>query len=341
MKRSSSRRRDLRATYENRKVLILGGLGFMGRNLTPALLGLGADVTVASRRAGAIDPQFFERWGYSVRLETADTLDRKVLDRLAGGFDFLFNLAGHSGPAMSVDAPYLDLDTNVRGPLNLLEACREKNPRVRIIFPGSRQEYGRARSLPVGEDHPLEPISIYGIHKLAAERYHLAYHELYGLHTVALRISNPYGPHPHPSVPGYNIVNWFIDLALDDQDLPIFGDGSQTRDYVYIEDVVGALLIAGARDEARGQVFNVGGGASIRLIDMAERIVRTVGRGRLKRVPWPDDHARVETGDFVMDIRRIRETLGWEPQVDAEEGLRKTVECLRDGGGFLAEYMRI
>lgn len=332
---------DVQSAYRGTRVLITGGLGFLGRNLAAHLLELGAKVTLASRSLKGITPAELASLGRPLELVEADILDRRAMDPLVAGQEVVFSLAGHSGPVGSLEGPYIDLDINCRGALNVLEACRVQNPQARIVFPGSRQEFGRPLYLPVDEGHPIQPVSIYGIHKFAGERYHVAYAEIFGLSTVVLRISNPYGPHPPASSYQYNVVNGFIDKAVRDEEITIFGDGSQVRDYVYVGDVVDALARVGAARELKGAVFNLGGGRGVAFLEMARAVVRAVGSGTVVQVPWPEDYRRVETGDYVTDNRRITRAIGWQPGTDLETGLALTVASMRDGDGLLWRMMRL
>jgi nucleoside-diphosphate-sugar epimerase len=213
----------------------------------------------------------------------------------------------------------------------LLEAVRKANPGAKIVYPGSRLEYGRVSALPVDEDCPMNPVSIDGVHKLAAEKYHVLYHRVYGLRTTVLRITNPYGAGQPPERVDYGIVNRFIQLALAGKALPLYGDGRQLRDYVFVGDVVEAMLLAGASEAADGKVFNVGSGQGTPMVEMAALIVRKTGNGRIDFVPWPPLALAVETGDFVADIRHISRGLGWKLRVGLEEGIDLTIAAVRWG----------
>ena len=192
---------------------------------------------------------------------------------------------------------------------------------MKIVFPSSRLVYAPHTPLPVPETAPTAPLSIYGVHKLAAEQYLLLYERLYGLRVSILRITNPYGPFQRPEQNRYGIVNWFIHQAMQDHPLTVYGDGSQVRDYIHIDDAVDALLVAGASARADGRTFNVGAGHGISFVEMAELIARAAGRGRVQHVEWPDDAALVETGDFVADASLIDRELGWKARIPFKSGI--------------------
>lgn len=237
--------------------------------------------------------------------------------------DVVVHLAGHSGAGSSVDDPLYDLQTNVGGMVTLLEAVRRSNHRVRVVFPGSRLEYGRAESLPVAESHPLRPLSPYGVDKIACEQYLDFYARAHGISYAVARLTNPYGPWIARPAREYNVLNRMIATAREGGTLTIYGDGAQLRDYLYVDDAVEAFVLLAALQE--NVVANVGSGTGIALRAAAETIVRVSGRGDVRSIPWPETAQKVETGDFVADISRIR-SLGWEPKIGLEDGIRLTIE---------------
>jgi len=330
-------------SYANRRVLITGGSGFLGLNLVAVLRGSGAELRTLSRsplpndgEAGALVA--------GVRHFQGDLRDRDVVEAATQDVDFVFNLAAHSGSTSSYDEPFEDLDINLRGQLTLLEACRRVEPAPTVVFASSRLVYRPTDRLPVSETAALGPLSLYGVHKLAAENYHRLYGARHGLKTVLLRITNPYGHFHRFGERRYGIINWFIDRALEGQPLPIYGDGHQLRDYVHAQDVAAAFMLAGTDPKAAGETFNVGSGRALSMRDAADAIVAAAGNGRVDYVPWPRDAASVETGDFLADVSRIKETLGWAPRHAPRAGLqevvrefqqmtRKTTTAVRGEGG--------
>ena len=311
---------DARDAYAGKRVLITGGLGFMGLNLARALHEAGAQLRVFSHPRPAEIGAIARMLG-NATFFTGDIRDTRLLEDAVAGCELVFHLAGKSGPARSNSLPLEDLDVNGRGTLTLLEVCRRVEPRPKIVFPSSRLVYSSHSPIPVSETARTEPMSVYGINKLIAERYLMLYEQLYGVRSTILRITNPYGPFQRPEQNDYGVVNWFIHQAMKGQVLPIYGDGRQLRDYVHVDDVVRAMLLAGYMQAADGKVLNVGSGRGVSFVDMAELVIRVAGRGSLKHVAWPADAARVETGDFVADVSLIHASLGWKATVPLETGV--------------------
>jgi len=250
-------REPARMSYAKKRVLVTGGLGFMGFNLVRALQRADARVKVLSRSWPPLPGNVESTLG-GVTFFHGDIRDPAVVEEAVPGCDVIFHLAGKSGPAASNASPLEDLDVNSRGLLTLLDACRSLNPGVKIVFPSSRLVYGASAKQPTSESAPTAPLSVYGIHKWASEQYLLLYQRLYGLRVSILRITNPYGPFQRPEQNRYGVVNWFIHLAMHDQPLTGYGEGLQLRDYIHVDDVVDALLVTGANSEADGEIFNVG-----------------------------------------------------------------------------------
>ena len=315
--------------YRDRAVLVTGGLGFIGCNVTDRLAALGARVTVVtpSRARHAESAQAFERRG--VRIVEADVRDREAMRAAVAEPEMIFNLAGQSGAVRSVDDPLTDLDINCRGSLVLLEAVREMNRDAKIVFSSSRLAYGHVGEQPVREDRDVAPRCTHAIHKLAVEQYLRMYQQLFGLRYATARITNPYGPGQPGERTDYGVVNRMIHLALAGEAITVYGDGRQRRDYIYIDDVVEALLQLGERGAADGSTYNIGTGIGTPLVDMARGIMAMAGGGHLEHVPWPILAQQIETGDFVADITRIQTDLGWQPRVALEDGLRRTVAHYR------------
>ena len=315
--------------YRGKKVLVTGGLGFIGINVCLRLLDLGAEVTVLDNfvppNPGAPLDALLPR----LRVAIADIRDEDTVERVVRDPRIIFNLAGKSGAADSNKTPLNDLDINCRGHLTLLEACRRLNPAVAIVFPSSRLVYGKPRYLPVDEAHPAAPESIYAAHKLAVENYHLIYGHLYGLKTTVLRITNPYGPLQLGDARAYGIANKFIQAAVNGEKLSVFGTGEQRRDYLYIDDLVHALLLSAASETTRGKVYNIGDDRSASLMELARLAVSTAGSGEIVQVPWPEDYRAIETGDFQSDIGLAARELGWQPVTQLAEGVARTVSFYR------------
>jgi UDP-glucose 4-epimerase len=311
------------AAYSGKRVLVTGGLGFMGSNLVRALQAGNAHLSVLSR-SWPPRPESVEALGEPTFFK-GDIRDPAVVDEAVAGCDLIFHLAGKSGPVASNASPLDDLDVNSRGMLTLLESCRRVNAGAKIVLPSSRLVYGANAELPATEAAPTAPLSVYGIHKLAAEQYLLLYQRLHGLRASILRITNPYGPFQRPEQNRYGIVNWFIQEAMHDRPLPVYWQGNQLRDYIHIDDVVEAMLTAGLAPEADGRIFNVGSGRGVSFLEMAGHIIRAAGRGRVEHVDWPAEAALVETGDFVADTSLIGDCLGWKARIPFESGIEDVI----------------
>jgi UDP-glucose 4-epimerase len=315
--------------FHNRPVLVIGGLGFIGVNLTSRLVREGARVTVLTpvRERHTTQADAFERDG--VRIVEGDLRDPNVTRGLVPGQEIVVNLSGQSGAVRSMEDPWTDLDVNLRGTLTVLEALREGNPRAKYVCVGSRLEYGKPASLPVGEDDLGEPLCLHAIHKRTIEDYLQLYRHLFGLRFAVARVTNPYGPGQPSGRTAYGVINRMIHLAIAGQAIPIYGAGTQLRDYIHVDDVVTALLALAESPKADGAAFNVGSGTGIGLADVATRIIAIAGGGRIAHVEWPPLAEQIETGDFVADVTRIERELGWTPTVALNDGLSRTVSFYR------------
>jgi UDP-glucose 4-epimerase len=314
---------DISTSLVGSRCVVFGGTGFLGSHIVGALVAQGADVTLLDLREPRRTPD-----GVSVVL--GDMTDADAVRSVVAGADHIFAFAGGSGAVRSLADPLFDLHTSCEAQLVLLESVRELAPSASVVFPGSRLEYGKARVLPVTEDHPLAGTSPYAIHKIACDAYHRLYAANQGLRTVVLRIANPYGSHipGDPARVGYGVVNAFVDRAIAGETIPLYGGGTQLRDFVFIDDVVRAVLLASLTQEAWGSAINIGSGAGVSLRAVAEAVVAEVGTGAVDvEAAWPADAAAVETGDFYFDVSRAREVLGWEPETGLTEGIRTLVEA--------------
>ncbi len=314
--------------FENANVLITGGLGFIGSNLAIRLVGLGANVTLVDNMLPRQGGNLFniEPIKDQVHINFSDIRNELSMNYLVQGKDYIFHLAGQVNHVDSMRNPIQDLDINCKGTLVLLEACHHHNPDTRIIFAGTRGEYGKSVHLPVDEEHPTNPVGIYAITNLTAEKMVLVYHNVKGLRGVCLRITNTFGPRHQMMHDEYGVLNWFIRKAMDNETIPVFGDGSILRDFLYVDDLIDALLQTATTSRAYGDVYNVGTGRGISFQDLAETIVAVTGKGNVAHVPFTRERKEVEPGDYVADITKIRKTIGWDPKVPLEEGIRKTVE---------------
>jgi UDP-glucose 4-epimerase len=323
--------------YANKKVLVTGGLGMIGSNIVVELVKLGAEVSILDAMLPLYGGNFFniEEVKDQVTVNVADIRDVSALNYLVRDVDIIFNLAAQVSYIDSQTDPLLDLDINCKGHLLLLEACRVYNPDVKIIFSGSRLEYGEITGKDkVSEDHALRPKSFYGIHKVVGEFYHLMYHKLHGIRSVAFRIANPYGIRHQMKHSKYGVVNYFIKKAIEGETIEIFGDGRQLRDYIFVHDIVSAMLSAGITDAADSEVFNLGSGNSISFLEMAQTVVNVVGKGALIEIPWPENYKIIEGGDFDCDITKAKKLLNWNPGYKLDEGIEKTVNYYMENKAF-------
>jgi UDP-glucose 4-epimerase len=225
--------------------------------------------------------------------------------------------------------PFTDLEINCRSQLWILEAVRQNNPAVKIVYAGTRQVYGRPTRLPVDETHLLNPSDVNGINKISGELYHLVYHSVYGIRASSLRLTNTYGPRQLIRHSRQGFIGWFIRQAVMGETIQLFGDGTQKRDFDYVDDVVDAFLRAGAMDAADGEVFNLGGDEPVSLLELAKTLVEIAGAGSYVLAPFPPERKRIDIGDFYADTTKIRKALGWAPRVKLREGLQRTIDYYR------------
>jgi UDP-glucose 4-epimerase len=310
-------------------VLVIGGLGFIGVNLTQKLVERGARVAVLTpdRSKHAGEAAALERSG--VEIVEGDVRDQPLIEQHVSGRQLIVNLSGQSGAVRSMEDPWTDLDVNLRGNLVLLEALRVQNREAKVLFAGSRLQYGHADQLPVAEDAPQAPLCLHAVHKQTVEQYLDLYRRLFGIRYSVARITNPYGPGQPSSRTAYGVINRMIHLAIADRTLTIYGDGNQLRDYVHVEDVVAALVAMAESPAADGRAYNVGSGTGTKMVDVAEQVIAIAGAGRIEHVAWPPLAEQVETGDFMADISRIMRDLEWKPSIGLRDGLEQTVSFYR------------
>jgi UDP-glucose 4-epimerase len=317
--------------YRGRRVLITGGLGFIGSNLARRLVELDARVLLVDSLIPEYGGNLFNIDGLEGRLRVniADVRQQSTMNYLVRDHDVIFNLAGQVSHIDSMQDPYTDLEINCRSQLSILEACRRYNPSVKVVFAGTRQVYGRPDSVPVTEHHLVRPTDVNGINKAAGEYYHLVYNNVFGVRACSLRLTNVYGPRQLLKHNRQGFIAWFIRLALEDREIQIYGDGSQIRDFVYVDDCADAFLRAGASDACNGQVFNVGGSEPIAHRALVDLLIAVAGSGRHRFVDWPPEKKAIDIGDFYADSSLIAATLGWRPVTPLREGLTRTLDYYR------------
>jgi UDP-glucose 4-epimerase len=329
---------DYLAFYRDRNVMVTGGLGFIGSNLARRLVALGARVLLVDSLIADYGGNLYNIDGIAdrLRVNVADIRQQTTMNYLVQGQSVIFNLAGQVSHIDSMRDPYTDLEINCRSQLTVLEACRRHNPSVKVVFAGTRQVYGRPASLPVTEEHLVRPTDVNGINKAAGENYHLVYNNVFGVRGCSLRLTNVYGPRQLIRHDRQGFIGWFIRLAIEDRTIQIYGDGSQLRDLVYVDDAADAFLRAGADDACNGDVFNVGGDAPVSHRDLTTMLIRVAGSGRVAYVDWPGDKKAIDIGSFYADSNKFTRTTGWRPSVPLEEGLRRTLAFYR---AHLPQYL--
>jgi UDP-glucose 4-epimerase len=324
-------------SFANCKVLITGGLGFIGSNLARRLVELGAKVLLVDSLIPEYGGNLFNIAGIEDQVQTniSDVRDEHSMRYLIRGRDYLFNLAGQTSHLDSMQNPYTDLEINCRAQLSILETCRKFNPNVKIVFAGTRQIYGKPEYLPVDEKHLLRPVDVNGINKMAGEWYHILYHNVYGIRTCALRLTNTYGPRMRVKDARQTFLGLWIRLCVENKPFEVWG-GNQLRDFTYVDDAVDAMLLSATEERANGQIFNLGGDCVISLKDLADLLVKVNCGGKYDIHDFPPDRKRIDIGDYYSDYNLIKSALGWEPGIVLREGLVRTLNFYRE---HLEQYL--
>jgi UDP-glucose 4-epimerase len=321
---------ELRAGFRGKRVLITGGVGFIGSNLARALVKGGADVAVMDCMKPEYGGNMRNLHGIAnrVKVHIADVRDREGLPELVRSCDVLFNLAGQTSHLDSIQDPDTDLEINCRAQLSILEACRRHNPGIRVVFAGTRQIYGKPDYLPVDEKHPIRPVDVNGINKCAGEWYHLLYHQVHGIATSVLRLTNTIGPRMRIKDARQTFVGVWVKNLIEGKPIEVWG-GEQLRDFTYVDDCVDAMLLAATMPEATGRVFNLGGTEPVSLRALAELMVEMNGSGKIRVRSFPGERKKIDIGDYYADDTLIRNTLGWRPRVTLRKAIGLTLEYYR------------
>jgi UDP-glucose 4-epimerase len=313
---------------KNKKILITGGMGFVGSNLSIRLAELGADVLIVDNMLPRQGGNLFniEPVKDKVKVNVSDIRNPTSMNHLVKGMDYIYHIAGQVNHVDSVKDPLNDLSINVEGTLVLMEALRLNNPGAKVIFTGTRGEYGSSLTLPVSENHAINPIGIYAITNFAAERIVLTYHNLHHIKSLCLRITNTFGPRHQMAHDEYGVFNWFIRKAMDNEVIPLFGDGRILRDYLYIDDLIDSLISVALSDNAYGEVYNVGTGIPLSFLELANKIIEITGSGKVEYTEFTTERKALEPGDYYADITKIRNAIGWVPKISLDDGIKRTIE---------------
>lgn len=318
-------------SFAGADVLITGGVGFIGSHLARRLVGLGAKVTLVDSLIPEYGGNLFniDDIRDRVQVELTDVRDANAMSNLIRHRQFLFNLAGQTSHLDSMTDPLTDLNINAAAQLQILEACRLHNRDVKIVFASTRQVYGRPKYLPVDENHPVNPLDVNGINKLAGEWYHLLYNAVYGIRACPLRLTNTYGPGMRTKDARQTFLGIWVRRLIEKKPIHIFGNGEQRRDFNFVSDTVDALLRAAQNPAADGQIFNLGHRQHVSLKDLAELLISINGAGGYEIIPFPADRKTIDIGDYYADFKKIETQLGWSPQVALQTGLTETLEYYR------------
>ena len=313
---------------KGKKVLITGGMGFIGSNLARRLVEEGAHVTIVDRMIPEYGGNMrnIHEISDKVTVNLSDIRDPFSVNQLICKQDYLFNLAGQTSHLDSMEDPFTDLDINAKAQLSILEACRKHNPKVRIVFASTRQIYGKPEYLPVDEKHPLHPVDVNGINKMAGERYHILYHDVYGIPSSVLRLTNTYGPRMRIKDARQTFLGIWIRNLLEGKPLQVFGDGKQRRDYNFVADVIDALIMTASNEDAVGKIYNLGTSAPLSLEETARIMCEMIIGSSYELTPFPENRKAIDVGDFICDYQNFSNASGWSPKVTFEDGIQQTIE---------------
>ena len=311
-----------------KNILIIGGLGFIGSNLAHALVKKGYKITLLDAE---IDPYGWNHYNIKsiinkIDFKKIDIRDRDNLNDQIKNKDIIFNFAGQVSRIISLENPQLDIDINIIGTINLLEAVKKHAPNAKVIFAGSRAQTGEPQYFPVDENHPDNPTDIYGINKLTAEKYHKLYYDVYKIRTTVFRINNVYGPRCQIKHGHYGVLNLFIYWALSNSPLTVYGDGSQTRDYIYIDDLVEAFIKVMDNPKSDGHYFQVGSGVETKFIEMVNIIKDLLPNSNIVHQPFPELLDKIDINRYVSTSKKLKQISGWAPKISLHEGIVRTVE---------------
>ena len=313
---------------QKKNILITGGLGMIGSNLAIELVKLGANVSILDARLKPYGANFYNIDPITKEIEIihGDIRDLALISHYVRDKDIIYNLAGQVSHNDSLKDPFLDASINYIGHLNVADVVKKNNPDAKIIYSGSRLQFGKIKTIPTDESHPQRPETPYALHKSAAESMYRYYYDINHVKSICFRIANPYGVRGQMMHSKYTIINWFIRQAMENKTITVFGDGNQIRDYIYISDLVNVFILAGAAEHINHEIYNIGSGIGVSFVEMVNQVTRIIGSGKVEHVEWPDNYVNVETGDHITDITKVSSQLNWQPEVSLEEGIYNTWE---------------
>lgn len=314
--------------FRGKNVLITGGLGFIGSNLAIRLVELGAKVTLLDAMIEGHGGNLFNIKPIKRKVTACfkDVRDEKIMKNIVCGKDYIFHLAGQNDHILSLTDPFPDIDINIKGSAVLLEACKKYNRDARLVYTGTRGEYGQAVKLPVDENAPINPKGIYELSSLTVQKLFKIYNDNHGVRSVMLRLTNIYGERAQMRHSRFGVANWFMRLALDNDTIKIFGGGSILRDFLYVQDTVDAILMCAECEDAYGHLFNVGNNKPSSFLNLAKMIIKIASKGRWKFAPFSPERLAQEPGDFYSDISKIKKVTGWSPKTSLRSGIEKAIE---------------
>ena len=300
--------------FKGKNILVTGGAGFIGSHLVDRLSLENKVIVLDNLASGSLSN--LRKSKDRITFIKGDILDKALLKDIVAEVEFVFHLAANVGNIRSIEDPYFDMDVNIKGTISLLEACLNSNIK-RLVHSSSGAIFGESKYLPIDEDHPLNPESPYGVSKLAAEKYCFAFHKVHGVPATALRYFNVYGPRQESSEYA-NVIPIFLKRISEGKPLTIYGDGKQTRDFVFVEDVVQANILAASQPAAIGGIFNVATGEQTSVNELAELVKQVTG----KEVLIIHDKPRAgEVRDSLANIEKAKKTLGYNAEINLKEGL--------------------
>lgn len=317
--------------FKNKEVLITGGLGFIGSNLAIKLVKAGAKVTILDAMIEGHGGNLFniEPVKDDVQINFSDVRNKNIMNYNVRHKEYIFHLAGQNDHVLSLTNPFPDIDINIKGSAVLLEACKRHNRDAKLVYTGTRGEYGPAARLPVSEDAPINPKGIYELSNLTAQKLFKIYHDNHGVQSVTLRLTNIYGERAQMKHSRFGVANWFIRQAIDGETIKVFGNGTILRDFLCVDDTVDAIWMCALCDKAYGEVFNVGHDKPSGFLELAKAIIKIAESGQWEFAPFTPERAAQEPGDFYSDITKIKKIVGWQPKTSLEKGLERTIDYYR------------